>query len=77
VARGWGRLSAVVQNATGPERIAMRARIARLRRHTKNDLIARLFESEARERDHVIRENNLREEVLRLSLPSCGKGARP
>lgn len=76
-ARGLGRLAGVVQNATGPERIAVRARIARLRRHTKSDLIARLFESEARERDHAIRETNLREEVLRLSLPWRGKGAKP
>jgi len=67
---GYGLLVSSVRESKGRDRAALRARIARLRRESKDALIFRLFQLEARER-----EQSMREEVLRLSLRAPKKGA--
>ena len=54
-----------------PQRVALRAKINRLRRESKDALIFRIIELEGNIQGQARRENNLREEILRLGL---GKG---
>jgi hypothetical protein len=49
-------------------RAAFRAKINRLRRESKDDLIFRIIGLEEKVQGQARRENNLREEILRLSL---------
>ena len=51
-----------------PQRVAFRAKINRLRRESKDTLIFRIVDLEEKVRAQARRENNLREEILRLSL---------
>ena len=54
---------------------ALRARIDRLRRESKDALIARIIELEKSAEQHARREDNLREEILRLTLGPRQKGS--
>jgi hypothetical protein len=72
VSRGGSALLAELQRATPvPQRVAFRAKINRLRRECKDALIFRIIGLEQKLQEQARRENNLREEILRLSL---GKG---
>jgi len=68
-------LTFLLRNTKEQERIALRAKINRLRRESKDALITRLFQLETREHEHSIRERNLREEILRLTLKGSSKKA--
>ena len=50
------------------QNVAFRAKINRLRRESKDALIFRILELEAKGQGQALCENNLREEILRLSL---------
>jgi len=67
-------LKAVLDGARGDRSAALRARINRLRRESKDTLIARVMELEKSAGQHVRREDNLREEILRLTLGTRQKG---
>jgi hypothetical protein len=65
---------AALQRAAPPaQRPAVRAKIARLRRQSKDTLIAKLIELETAVEDQVKRENALREELLRVTLTPTGR----
>ena len=58
-----------LQRATPvPQRVAFRAKINRLRRESKDALIFRIIGLEEKVQGQARRENNLREEILRLNL---------
>lgn len=61
-------LSRLLRNTVMEQRGALRAKINRLRRKSKEDLIFKLLQLEKTVQDQAERENTLREEVLRLSL---------
>jgi len=69
-ARGGGSASlAQLQRSTPvPQRVAFRAKINRLRRESKDALIFRIIGLEEKVQGQARRENNLREEILRLNL---------
>jgi hypothetical protein len=54
--------------------LSVRARVNRLRRESKDTLIARVIQLESNMEQHVRREDNLRNEILRLTLGSRWKG---
>jgi hypothetical protein len=60
--------------AAGAKRVALRSKINRLRREPKDALIFRIMQLEQHLKEQSKREDNLREEVLRLSLQSRPKG---
>ena len=68
-------LQTMLAGARGERSAALRARIGRLRRESKDALIARIVELEKRAEQHAQREDNLREEILRLTLGSRQKGS--
>ena len=68
-------LKAVLAGAHGDRSAALRARINRLRRESKDTLIARVMELEKSVERHAQHEDNLREEILRLTLGSGQKGS--
>jgi hypothetical protein len=61
-------LSQLLHDAPTNQRTSLRTKINRLRRESKDALIAKLIRLEGAARDHDARENNLREEILRLTL---------
>jgi hypothetical protein len=70
-----GRALIVLQKSTpGAHRPALRAKIARLRRQSKDMLIARVLELETAVANQGTRENALREEVLRLTFKAAQPG---
>src|SRR3974377_1740499 len=56
-----------INSASGPEKRSMWSKTARLRRESKDALIARLISLERRVRQQKSAENLLREEILRLA----------
>jgi hypothetical protein len=66
-------LTALVHD-TASNPVALRSKISRLRRESKDALIHRLLQLEKSVAKQAHREDNLREEVLRLSLESRTKG---
>ena len=68
-------LKAVLAGVHGDRSAALRARINRLRRESKDTLIARVMELEKSVERHAQHEDNLREEILRLTLGSGQKGS--
>ena len=64
------QLTALVRGAPEQERRAVRSKISRLRRETKDALIARLITAERAVTKQKTVENLLREEILRLSPTS-------
>jgi hypothetical protein len=56
------------QACPASERGALQAKVARLRKETKDELIARLIESEAKLRNSESIEAKLRDEIITLSL---------
>jgi hypothetical protein len=68
-ARGGSASLAQMQRSTPvPQRVAFRAKINRLRRESKDALIFRIIGLEEKVQGQARCENNLREEILRLSL---------
>jgi hypothetical protein len=63
-----GALSSLRKAAPEAQRPALRARIARLRRNSKDTLIAKLIELEKTVENQTKRENALRDELLRTAL---------
>lgn len=68
-------LARLLRSTPVPHRVALRAKINRFRRETKDALILRVIEFEQSIQEQARRENNLREEILRLTLKS-GKPRR-
>lgn len=67
-------LRAVLSSIDDDRKESIRARVNRLRRESKDTLIARLIQLENSVEQQVRREDNLREEILRLTLGSRQKG---
>lgn len=68
-ARGGSASLAQMRRSTPvPQRVAFRAKINRLRRESKDALIFRIIGLEEKVQGQARCENNLREEILRLSL---------
>lgn len=61
-------LSQLLRDAPTNLRTSLRTKINRLRRQSKDALIAKLIRLEGAAQEHEARENNLREEILRLTL---------
>jgi hypothetical protein len=61
-------LTQLLRDTPTSRRISLRAKVNRLRRESKDALIARLIRLESAAREHDTRESNLREEILRLTL---------
>src|SRR5579883_991791 len=61
-------------NETPSNSAALRSKVSRLRRESKDALIYRILQLEGGVTKQARREDNLREEVLRLSLESRRKG---
>jgi len=73
--KGIGRqreLQDLLASTTGLERDQLASKISRLRRKSKDTLIAKLLTLEQRVRRQTEVENRLREEVIRLDLTSRG-----
>jgi hypothetical protein len=66
-------LMGLLGKAAGAKRVALRSKINRLR-EPKDALIFRIMELEQHLKEQARREDDLREEVLRLSLQSRPKG---
>jgi len=66
-------LSQLLRDTPTDQRTSLRTKINRLRRESKDALIAKLIRLENAAHDHDAREHNLREEILRLNLAA---GAR-
>lgn len=64
-------LSQLLRDVPADQRISLRAKINRLRRESKDTLIARLIRQENAAHDHDAREHNLREEILRLTVATA------
>jgi hypothetical protein len=58
------------------ERASLRAKIARLRRISKDGLISQLISLEAASREHKALECRLREEIVRLTLATSAGGGK-
>jgi hypothetical protein len=65
-----GPLSALQRTTPEAQRPALRAKIARLRRTSKDALIAKVMDLERTVEDQLKHENALREELLRITLKS-------
>jgi hypothetical protein len=65
---GSASLAQLQRNTPVPQRVAFRAKINRLRRESKDALIFRIIGLEEKVQGQARRENNLREEILRLGL---------
>ncbi len=61
-------LCQLLRDTPTTQRTNMRAKINRLRRQSKDALIVKLIRLEGAAQEHDTRENNLREEILRLSV---------
>lgn len=61
-------LSQLLRDTPTNQRTSLRAKINRLRRQSKDTLIVKLIRLEGAAKEHDARENNLREEILRLSV---------
>jgi hypothetical protein len=68
-------LSALLDRAPATERTALRSKIARLRRGTKDELIASLIELAREVKKQERREHTLREELLRVTLAALPEAA--
>ena len=68
-------LSALLDRAPVAERAALRTKIARLRRGTKDELIASLIELAREVKNQGRREHALREELLRVTLAALPEAA--
>ncbi len=69
-------LSQLLRDTPSSQRTSLRAKINRLRRQPKDALIAKLIRLEGAAQDHDTRENNLREEILRLSLDAGSRRSK-
>ncbi len=69
-----GALTALQRTVPDVQRPALRAKIARLRRHSKDTLIAKIMEVEKALENQMNRENALREELLRVTLKTPQTG---
>jgi len=69
-----GALTALQHGAPDAQRAAMRSKIARLRRHSKDTLIAKVVELETAVENQGKRENALRDELLRITLKTGKSG---
>jgi hypothetical protein len=67
-------LRAVLNSVNDDRKESIRVRVNRLRRESKDTLIARLIQLETSVEQQIRRQDNLREEILRLSLGSRRKG---
>jgi hypothetical protein len=67
-------LMGLLGNTVAAKRVALRSKLNRLRRESKDALIFRVMQLEESLNKQTQREDNLREEVLRLSLQSRTKG---
>jgi hypothetical protein len=67
-------LRTVLRSVDDDKALSARARVNRLRRESKDTLIARVIQLESNMEQHVRREDNLRNEILRLTLGSRRKG---
>jgi hypothetical protein len=65
-------LATILRSLPTAAAVNVRAKIARLRRESKDNLIARLLQLEAERKRQSDREDTLREEILRLH-PSTGR----
>jgi hypothetical protein len=61
-------LSQLLRDTPTDQRTNLRTKVNRLRRESKDALIAKLIRLENAAHDHDSREHNLREEILRLTL---------
>jgi hypothetical protein len=69
-------LRELLKGVEGSERASLSAKIARLRRISKDGLISQLISLEAASRDHKALECRLREEIVRLMLATSAGGGR-
>jgi hypothetical protein len=70
-------LAAMVRSAAGRGAANLRARINRLRRESKDSLIARLLHMEDERKRQAEREDTLREEIFRLHPTVRKRGGNP
>lgn len=70
-------LAAMVRSASGRGAANLRARINRLRRESKDSLIARLLQTEDERKRQAEREDALREEIFRLHPTVRKRGVNP
>ena len=61
-------LSKLLRDTPANRRTSLRTKVNRLRRESKDALIVKLIRLESAAHDQAARENNLREEILRLTL---------
>jgi hypothetical protein len=61
-------LSQLLRDTPTNQRTSLRTKVNRLRRESKDALIVKLIRLESAVHDQAARENNLREEILRLTL---------
>jgi hypothetical protein len=69
-------LSQLLRDTPSNQRTSLRAKINRLRRQPKDALIAKLIRLEGAAHEHDARENNLREEILRLTLDASTRRSK-
>jgi hypothetical protein len=69
-------LMELLKGVEGSERASLRAKIARLRRISKDGLISQLISLEAASREHKALECRLREEIVRLTLATSAGGGK-
>jgi len=67
-------LAGMLRGVSGPAAVNLRARINRLRRYTKDSLIAKLLELEDERKRQAEREDALREEIFRLHPAARKRG---
>jgi len=70
-------LAAILRNVSGADAANLRARINRLRRQSKDSLIARLPQIEEERKRQAEREDVLREEIFRLHTAVRKRGGNP
>lgn len=66
-------LAALVRQLTGSKAVNLKAKINRLRRESKDSLIAHLLELQEERKRQADREDTLREEIFRLHPSACNK----
>jgi len=70
-------LGGLLRSLSGKAAANLRARINRLRRESKDSLIARLLQLEEERKRQAEREDSLREEIFRLHLAVRKRGGNP
>ena len=68
-------LRTVLRSVADDNAVSVRTRVNRLRRESKDTLIARIIQLENSMEQHVRQQDKLREEILHLTLGSRRKGA--